>query len=225
MIQLHHCHKKYPSQKTPALHDITFNVEKGEFIFLTGPSGSGKTTLLKLLTCQERPTSGQVIVAGRNLGAIRDSSVPYIRRNIGMVFQDFKLVPYRTVFENVAIALEVLGVHGAGLKKKVVSALGEVGMQTKLDAYPVQLSGGEQQRVAIARAIINEPAIFLADEPTGNLDKELTAEVMRMLLKINLKGATVMVATHDPDLIRSVKKRVIELSHSRLVADRGLSYA
>jgi len=221
LIQLHHCTKIYLGQKAHALFDISFDIEKGEFVFLTGPSGAGKSTLLKLLTCQERPSSGQALLAGRNLSTIRDSSVPFLRRNIGMVFQDFRLVSYRSVFENVAIALEALGIHGKEVKRKVVSALAEVGMQTKLDSSPPQLSGGEQQRVAIARAIVNEPAIILADEPTGNLDKELTSQIMEILHRINLRGTTVLVATHDPDLIRSFNARTLELLHGRLISDRS----
>ncbi|MCG6536349.1 MAG: cell division ATP-binding protein FtsE [Syntrophales bacterium LBB04] len=220
MIRLHHCTKTYHLQKIPALYDMSFDVEKGEFVYIIGPSGAGKTTLLKLLTCQEKPTSGQVVVASYNLSTIRDSSIPFLRRNIGMIFQDFKLVPYRTVYQNVSLALEVMEIHGRANKKKVISALASVGMQTKLEAFPPQLSGGEQQRVAIARAIVNEPAIILADEPTGNLDREMTDQIMEIIRNINLKGATILIATHDPSLIGSANARVMELTRGRLISDK-----
>lgn len=215
MIQLFHVSRYY--QSIPALEDINLRIEKGEFVFVTGPSGAGKTTLLNLLFSAVKPTSGQILIDGRNIARISSSGIPLLRRNIGVVFQDFKLIHSKNVFDNVAITLYVLGKPMNEIKKSVYAVLKAVGLQHKLNVYPQFLSGGEQQRVAIARAIVNEPKILLADEPTGNLDIELTYEIMDLFLKINAKGTTVVVATHNNELIKKYNKRVIYLEKGRIV--------
>ena len=215
MIQLYHVTKKYPPGIN-ALTDVSLHIEKGEFVFLTGPSGAGKTTLLKLLFREEHPTEGQIIVNGRNLAALPSGKVPFLRRSIGVVFQDFKLIHQKTVYENTALALYVVGVPESEHKARALKVLRLVGLQHRMHSYPLQISGGEQQRVAIARALINEPVLLLADEPTGNLDPELSLEIMRLFRDINAQGATVVVATHDPSMIRSLGRRVIHLEGGRL---------
>jgi len=216
MIQLYHVTKRYPAGIS-ALTDVSLHIEKGEFVFLTGPSGAGKTTLLKLLFREELPTEGQILVNGRNLSVLPAKKVPYLRRSIGVVFQDFKLIHRKTVYENTALALHVTGVPESEHKAKVLRVLRMVGLQHRMHSYPLQISGGEQQRVAIARALINEPVLLLADEPTGNLDPELSWEIMRLFREINAHGATIVVATHDPELIRSFGRRVIHLEAGRVV--------
>jgi cell division transport system ATP-binding protein len=218
MIQLFHVYKAYPGDP-PALCDINLNVEKGEFVFLTGPSGAGKTTLLKLIFCAETATKGQVLVGGRNIARIRESAVPYLRRNIGVVFQDFKLLPRRTVLDNVAFTLDVLGVPRALARERVMKMLKQVGLEHKADQLPLRLSGGEQQRVVIARALVNDPTILLADEPTGNLDPQLTVEIMDLLCDVNVRGTTVLVATHDTSLLERYQKRTIRIEHGQVVSD------
>ncbi len=220
MIRLFHVNKRY-ARDALALDDVSLHIEKGDFVFLTGPSGSGKTTLFKLLFCAERPTSGQILVADFNLQSLRRSSIPYLRRNIGVVFQDFKLLMRKTVYENVAFALEVLGRPRSEIASKVVSVLQRVGLGDKMHMAPWRLSGGEQQRVALARALVNEPAILLADEPTGNLDPELSLEMMRLISDANLRGTTVLVATHDPSLIQAFPRRVLTLKQGKLAGDTG----
>jgi cell division transport system ATP-binding protein len=215
MIQLYHVTKRYPPGIN-ALTDVSLHIEKGEFVFLTGPSGAGKTSLLKLLFCEELPTEGQILVNGRNLAVLPSKKVPYLRRSMGVVFQDFKLIQSKTVFENTALALHVIGVPESEHKARVLRVLRMVGLQHRLHSFPLQISGGEQQRVAIARALINEPALILADEPTGNLDPELSWEIMKLFRTINARGATIVVATHDPELIRSFGRRVIHLEAGRL---------
>lgn len=215
MIQLFHVSRYY--QSIPALEDINLRIEKGEFVFVTGPSGAGKTTLLNLLFSAIKPSSGQILIDGRNIARISRSSIPILRRNIGVVFQDFKLIHSKNVFDNVAITLYVLGKPLNEIKKNVYAVLKAVGLQHKLNAYPQFLSGGEQQRVAIARAIVNEPKILLADEPTGNLDNELTYEIMDLFFRINAKGTTVVVATHNNELIKKYSKRIIYLEKGRIV--------
>ena len=219
MIQMFHVEKAYPGDP-PVLHDINLAVEKGEFIFLTGPSGAGKTTLLKLIFCGEKATKGQILVNGRNIARIRDSAIPYLRRNIGVVFQDFKLLPTRTVAENVSFTLDVLGLPRAQTRRRVLTMLKMVGLEHKADAYPQKLSGGEQQRVSIARALVNDPAILLADEPTGNLDPVLTLSIMDLLRDMNARGTTVLVATHDRSLLERYRRRTIALERGRIVADQ-----
>ncbi len=218
MIQMFHVYKAYPGDP-PVLSDINLHVEKGEFVFLTGPSGAGKTTLLKLVFCAEQATKGQILVGGRNIARIRESAIPYLRRNIGVVFQDFKLLPNRTVAENVAFALDVLGVPREETRERVHRMLKLVGLQHKADSVPLKLSGGEQQRVVIARALVNDPTILLADEPTGNLDPALTLEIMDLLTQVNVRGTTVLVATHDTSLITRYQKRTIRIERGQVVSD------
>ncbi|MDQ3263235.1 MAG: cell division ATP-binding protein FtsE [Myxococcota bacterium] len=225
MIQMFHVYKAYPGDP-PSLSDINLHVRKGEFVFLTGPSGAGKTTLMKLIFCAEKATKGQILVGGRNIARIRESAVPYLRRNIGVVFQDFKLLPSRTVAENVAFTLDVLGVPRAECRERVMRMLKLVGLQHKADSSPMRLSGGEQQRVVIARALVNDPTILLADEPTGNLDPALTVEIMDLLCDVNVRGTTVLVATHDTSLLSRYQKRTLRLEAGQVVADEdGLKAA
>ena len=218
MIQLFHVSKEYPGEGL-ALHDVSLNVDKGEFVFLTGPSGAGKSTLLKLIFCDEPATSGQLLLFGKNVAKIRGSAVPYVRRNIGVVFQDFKLLPLRTVAENVSLPLEVRGLAEKDVRRRVKGLLRQVGLEHKADKFPPALSGGEQQRVAVVRALAADPALLLADEPTGNLDPERTLEVMDLLYGANARGTTVVVATHDRSLLERYKRRVILLERGRLVSD------
>ncbi len=218
MIQLYHVYKEYAGE-APALADVSVHVRKGEFVFLTGPSGAGKSTLLKLIFCAEPATSGQLLVFGKNVAKIRASAVPYLRRNIGVVFQDFKLLADRTVGENVAFPLEVRGLAPREVRRKVQATLRSVGLDHKHSKFPLSLSGGEQQRVAVARALVNDPALLLADEPTGNLDSDRTVEVLDLLEGANARGTTVVVATHDRTLLARYKKRVIALDAGRVVSD------
>jgi cell division transport system ATP-binding protein len=218
LIQLFHVTKTY-GRDQKALDDVTLRIDKGDFVFLTGPSGAGKTTLLKLLFCAEAPTRGQVILAGRNIHRMRSSGVPLLRRNIGVIFQDFKLLQNRSVFDNVAFAMEVLGRPPREIKRRVTVVLRQVGLGDKLSSLPSRLSGGEQQRVAIARALVNEPLLLLADEPTGNLDPELTFDIMNLLNEVNARGTTVMVATHDPLILQAFPKRRVMLTRGRVVED------
>jgi len=202
-----------------ALSDITVSIDKGEFVFLVGPSGAGKSTFTKLLYREIVPTKGQVIVDGKNVVRMRPKEVPYLRRKIGMIFQDFRLLPQKTVFENVAFALEVIGASRKEIRRSVPMALSMVGLADKADVFPGYLSGGEQQRVAIARAIVNNPFLLIADEPTGNLDPDTAKDLMKLLLDINLRGTTVIMVTHAWDIVNAMKKRVIQLSNGRIVRD------
>jgi cell division transport system ATP-binding protein len=219
MIHFYHVTKKFDRYST-ALQDVTFQIDKGEFVFLTGPSGAGKSTILKLILRQILPSEGQVVVNGRNLNAMKRSQLPWFRREIGMVFQDFKLIERMTVFENLSFILTVLNVPGKEHKKKAYSALRAVNLSHKLNSYPPQLSGGEQQRVAIARALINDPLMLVADEPTGNLDPDLALEILQIFSDANLRGSTVLLATHDRDLIRASGRRVVALDHGRIVDEK-----
>ncbi|MGE3955129.1 MAG: cell division ATP-binding protein FtsE [Vicinamibacterales bacterium] len=215
MIEAYHLSKAY-SRGVYALRDLTLTVDKGEFIFLTGASGAGKSTLLRLLLCAETPTEGQLKVGGR---VLTDLSVPEMqayRRTVGFVFQDFRLVPRLTVFQNVSFVMRVLGVDLATRQRKTFQVLKWVGLQHRMNALPEELSGGEQQRVAIARALVNDPHIILADEPTGNLDPDLALDIMNLFRDINARGTTVLVATHDREMIRRVGRRAITLDHGRL---------
>jgi cell division transport system ATP-binding protein len=218
VIQLFHVTKEYPGDG-PALQDVSLEIEKGEFVFLTGPSGAGKSTLLKLIFCDEPATSGQLLLFGKNVAKIRRSAVPWVRRNIGVVFQDFKLLPQRTVAENVALPLEVRGLPEKDIRKRVRGLLRQVGLEYRADKFPPSLSGGEQQRVAVVRALAADPALLLADEPTGNLDPDRTLEVMDLLYGANARGTTVVVATHDRTLLERYKKRVVVLDRGRLLSD------
>ena len=203
------------------VRDLTMKVEKGEFAFLTGPSGAGKSTLLRLLLLQEQPTSGHVIVGDRDLSTLTPAEVQAYRRTVGFVFQDFKLIASQTIFENVAFVLRVLGQPVEQQRRRTYQVLKWVGLQHRHNAYPLELSGGEQQRVAIARALVNEPHIMLADEPTGNLDPDLSLEIMNLFRDINASGTTVLVATHDRELIKWVGRRVIQLDHGQLAGAPG----
>ena len=216
MIETRRLSKTY-SRGLYALRDLTLAVEKAEFVFLTGPSGAGKSTFLRLLLMQERPTEGDVFVNGHNLALLSRREIQEYRRGIGFVFQDFKLIPSRTVLENVSFVPEVLGVPAAQQRRRAFQVLKWVGLQHRMNAYPRDLSGGEQQRIAIARALVNDPALLIADEPTGNLDPDLSLEIMNLLREINAGGTTVLVATHDRELIRLVGRRTITLDQGRIV--------
>jgi cell division transport system ATP-binding protein len=218
LIRLFHVSKSYLAG-TFALHDVSLEVGKGEMVFVTGPSGAGKTTLLKLLFAAERPNEGQILVLGRNVARMRESAIPALRRRVGVVFQDFKLLARRTVEENVAIALEVLGTPPRETRARVFAMLKRVGLQHRRHHHPPALSGGEQQRVALARALVNEPFILLADEPTGNLDPELTIEIMDLIASVAARGTSVLVATHDLALIRRYRRRTLRLEAGHLVED------
>jgi cell division transport system ATP-binding protein len=204
-----------------ALNGLSLDIEKGEFVFIVGPSGSGKSTFLKLLTKEEDPTGGEVYVAGKNLASLPRWRVPYLRRNVGCVFQDFKLLPNKTVFENVAFGLEVIGRPRSVVQKQVPQILELVGLGEKLDRFPDELSGGEQQRVSIARAFVNRPLILVADEPTGNLDPATSVGIMRLLDRINRTGTTIVMATHDHAIVDSMRRRVIELEGGNVVRDQS----
>ncbi len=216
MIRLFNVSKRY--NDVEAVSGATLEVAKGEFVFLTGPSGAGKTTLLRLMLRQELPSTGQILVNGRNVGALPVAKIPDLRRSIGVVFQDFKLIQRKTALDNVAYVLNVAGVPRSQQRKQAYEALRSVGLNHKLSAYPSALSGGEQQRVAIARAVVNEPALLLADEPTGNLDPDLAVEIMRLFREINARGTTVLVATHDRDLIERMQRRTVILERGHVVA-------
>ena len=216
MIRFYGVSKTYQGDVT-AVHDVHLEVERGEFVFITGPSGAGKTTLLRLMLRQELPSSGQILVDGRNVGALPASKVPDLRRRIGVVFQDFKLIRRKSVLENVAYVLNVAAVPRREQRRRAYDALRAVGLGHRMAALPPALSGGEQQRVAIARAVVNQPALLLADEPTGNLDPDLALEIMRQFTEINARGTTVVVATHDREMIRRMQRRTLTLQHGRVV--------
>jgi len=204
-----------------ALRDVSIDVQKGEFLFLVGPSGSGKSTFLRLLLREEEPTSGRIVVAGRDISGLAHWKVPQLRRNIGTIFQDFKLLPTRTVYENVAFAMEVIGRPRNVIRTQVPQVLDLVGLAKKAGRLPNELSGGEQQRVSIARAFVNRPLILLADEPTGNLDPATTVGIMRILDRINRTGTTVVMATHDQRIVDAMRRRVVELDRGSLVRDQA----
>jgi cell division transport system ATP-binding protein len=216
VIEAHHVSKTY-ARGVYALRDLSIRVEKGDFVFLTGPSGAGKSTLLRLLLRQDVPTEGQLMVGGRNLSTLTPRQVQSYRRSLGFVFQDFKLLPAKTVLENVSFVPRVLGMAESQQQRRTFQVLKWVGLQHRMNAYPLELSGGEQQRIAIARALVNDPAIILADEPTGNLDPDLSLEIMNLFREINARGTTVVVATHDRELIRRVGRRAVTLDHGNIV--------
>jgi len=219
LIQLFHVSKLYPGGQA-ALSDLTFEIGRGQFVFLTGASGAGKTTLLRLIFREEVPSSGQILVNGRNVASIPQRKIPYLRRTMGVVFQDFRLIARKTVFENVSYLPRILGVDLRGRKKLAYHALRRVGLAHRMSSFPPELSGGEQQRVAIARALINEPDILIADEPTGNLDPDLAREILRLFLLVNQRGTTVLLATHDREMIQRVGGRVLTLDRGQLATDR-----
>jgi cell division transport system ATP-binding protein len=217
MIQMFHVYKSY-ARDSAALTDINLKIEKGEFVCAMGPSGAGKTTLLKLIFCAEWADEGQILVDGRNVVRMRRSHVAELRRSIGVVFQDFKLISTRTVFDNVAVPLAILGLPRATIEKRVLLILRLVGLEKRAYSVPIRLSGGEQQRVAIARALVNDPKILLADEPTGNLDPQLTVEILDLLKEINLRGTTILLATHDKLIADRVARRRIDLKGGKLLS-------
>ena len=218
LIRMKNVEKKYKNGVT-AIYDLNLAIEKGSFVFVIGGSGSGKSTLIKMLYREEKPTKGQVIVGGLDVAKLRNKKVYKLRRKLGIVFQDYRLLPKLTVYENVAFALECLGEKKDIIRTKVLKALEDVGLKNKVHNYPDQLSGGEQQRVAIARAIVNNPKLLLCDEPTGNLDPEMSMEIMGVLDKINkVRGTTIIMATHDKDIVNKIKKQVITLKEGRLIS-------
>lgn len=219
MIQLFHVSKYYGER--PALSDINLHIEKGEFVLLMGASGAGKTTLLKLLFGTERPDEGQILVQSRNIARLTSSEVPYLRRTIGFVFQDFRLLPKKSVFDNVAMPLLVQGASHNEIRRKVLEALKSVGVEHRKESRPAMLSAGEQQRVCIARAVVNGPMVLLADEPTGNMDPQLAGEIIDLFKLINARGTTVVIATHNRQVVDQVKRRVVTLSQGEVMSDEG----
>jgi cell division transport system ATP-binding protein len=217
MIQLYRVSKYY--EGVPALREVSFTINKGEFVFVTGPSGAGKSTLLKILFCAERADEGQIIIQGMNTFRLGPSGIPYLRRNMGFVFQDYKLLQHKTVSENIALALKVVGTPYGEIERRSYQVLKKVGMENKRHLTPPKLSGGEQQRVAIARALVNEPQVLLADEPTGNLDPQSGQDVFRLFKDINMKGTTVLVATHDWETVRKMQRRIITMERGRVTDD------
>ena len=221
MIRFVHVSKSYPNGVT-ALRDVSFHIAKGEFVFLTGHSGAGKSSILSLLFAEQKPSAGEVKVSGFPVGRLTASQIPRLRRKLGIVFQDFRLLPYRTVEENVAFALEVTRARREGIPGRVMRVLTRVGLAGKARVYPKELSGGEQQRVAIARALVNDPPIFLADEPTGNLDERAARGIFQLLQEINAGGAVVLMATHNLALVRDTPYRIVELKSGEIVYDSAL---
>ena len=225
MIRFESVSKSYAGATRPALNDVSLEINKGEFVFLVGASGSGKSSLLRLMLKEEKPTSGQVYVLGQKLSALPSRKVPYFRRSLGVVFQDFRLLPNKTVYDNVAFTLQVIGKSRGFIQEAVPDALKTVGLAGKANRMPHELSGGEQQHVAIARALVNKPAILLADEPTGNLDPSTSQGIMSLLERINLGGTTVVMATHEAGIVDRMQRRVVELITGHIVRDeRGGSY-
>ena len=226
MIKIRNASKTYENSnnhETHALNNVSLDISKGEFVFIVGSSGAGKSTLTKLIIAEATPSEGEVIVGGTCVNKLTRKEIPYFRRTIGMVFQDFRLLENKTVYENVAFALQIVGATNRQIRRKVPDALSKVGLAAKATSYPDELSGGEKQRVAIARAIVNNPGLIIADEPTGNLDPKISKEIMQMLLDINHSGTTVVVVTHDKELVNSMKKRVILLDKGRVVKDEERS--
>ena len=204
---------------TEALHNINLKVEKGEFVFIVGSSGAGKSTFLKLITCEERPNEGQVLIDGQDISHIRKGKIPYVRRKMGLVFQDFRLIDHMTVYDNVAFAMRVVGASPKAIKKRVPYILGLVGLQHKAKHYPTEMSGGERQRVGLARALVNNPSMIIADEPTGNIDPALSYEIVDLLSAINERGTTVLMVTHEHSLVKHFHKRIIQIHSGEIVAD------
>ncbi len=221
MIQFKNVSKTYPNG-THALNNVSINIEKGEFVFIVGASGAGKSTFLKLIMKEEQPSSGEIIVNGINTTEMKRSKVPYLRRTMGIVFQDFRLIDKMTVFDNVAFAMRVIGASPRAVKKRVHYILGLVGLKDKSQCRPAELSGGEQQRVSLARALVNNPSLIIADEPTGNIDPEMSFEIIELLNEINKQGTTIIVVTHEHDLVHKFKNRVIELKDGKIFSDSGV---
>jgi cell division transport system ATP-binding protein len=220
IVELRRATKIYPGGHV-ALERVSLRVDRGEFVFLVGPTGCGKSTLIKMLIRELEPTEGEVLIAGRDIASLSNDKIPYLRRRIGTVFQDFKLLPSRTVYDNVAYALQVIGASRSEIRTKVPDALRLVGLADKVNSYPDQLSGGEQQRLSVARAFVNHPPLLLADEPTGNLDPKTSIGIMQVLYRINRTGTTVVVVTHDRDLVDKMRRRVIGLEDGRVVRDQA----
>ena len=220
MINFDNVSKVYSNQNRAALENVDLSIDKGEFVFLVGPSGSGKSTFLRLILREERPSNGRIHVAGRDLARLPNWKVPHLRRRIGCVFQDFRLLPNKSVYQNVAFALEVIGKNRRFIRRVVPEVIDLVGLEGKHDRMPDELSGGEQQRVAVARAFVNRPMILLADEPTGNIDPATSIGIMKVLDRINRTGTTVVMATHDAAIVDSMRKRVIELEYGKIVRDQ-----
>ncbi|KAF6509617.1 Cell division transporter ATP-binding protein FtsE [Geobacillus stearothermophilus] len=220
MIEMQDVYKTYPNGVV-ALNGINVRIKQGEFVYVVGPSGAGKSTFIKMMYREEKPTSGKIIVNGVNLAKIKDSKVPLLRRNIGVVFQDFKLLPKLNVYENVAFALEVIEESPKAIRKKVMEVLDLVGLKHKVRSYPNELSGGEQQRVSIARSIVNSPKIVIADEPTGNLDPETSWGIMELFEKINDRGTTIVMATHNKEIVNATRRRVIAIENGKIVRDEA----
>jgi len=218
LIKFENVNMEYKNGKK-ALIDANIEIGKGEFVFIVGSSGAGKSTFIKLLLKEQEPSSGSIIIDGRETTSLSKRKIPMLRRNMGVVFQDFRLLPNKTVYENVSFAMEITGHSGKEIRRKVPFVLGMVGLSSKSKSYPGELSGGEQQRVSIARAIINQPALLIADEPTGNLDPQNSWEIMRLLKDINRRGTTVLIATHAKELVDEMRQRVIELDGGRIVRD------
>ncbi|MFM6971505.1 MAG: cell division ATP-binding protein FtsE [Rhodoluna sp.] len=221
MISISHVTKQYKGSARPALNDVSLEVEKGDFVFLVGASGSGKSSLMRLMLREDVPTRGTVNVLGENLVGIPSRRIPFFRRKLGVVFQDFRLLPNKTVSQNVAFSLEVIGKSQGFIQEAVPDVLRLVGLDGKADRLPSELSGGEQQRVALARAIVNKPALLLADEPTGNLDPNTSEDIMALIERINLAGTTVIMATHDRGIVDRLRKRVVELKDGAIVRDQA----
>ncbi len=219
MIEFKNVTKIYEDSGVKAIDNVSFKIEKGEFVFLVGPSGAGKSTLTELIIKEEIPTSGEIEVCGYKLNELPKSKIPYLRRGIGMVFQDFRLLPNKTVYENVAFAMQVTGAQGREIRRNVPNVLAMVGLSGKAKMRPGQLSGGEQQRVSIARALVNKPPVIIADEPTGNLDPDTAAEIMQLLDDVNKRGTTMLVATHAKEFVDNMQKRVLAVEHGVLVRD------
>ncbi|MED4905477.1 cell division ATP-binding protein FtsE [Parageobacillus thermoglucosidasius] len=220
MIEMQDVYKTYPNGVV-ALNGVNVHIKQGEFVYVVGPSGAGKSTLVKMIYREEKPTSGTIMVNGVNLAKLRDSKVPLLRRHIGVVFQDFKLLPKLTVYENVAFALEVIEESPKLIRSKVMEVLELVGLKHKVRSYPDELSGGEQQRVSIARSIVNSPKIVIADEPTGNLDPETSWEIMDLFKKINNRGTTIVMATHNREIVNTIRRRVIAMENGKIVRDEA----
>ncbi len=218
MIKLVDVSKEYDNG-VKALSKINLNIDKGEFVFIVGPSGAGKSTLIKLLLKEVEPTEGKIYLNNMDITRVKNRRIPYIRRNIGVVFQDFRLLHNKTIYENVAFAMEILGTHPKEIRRRVPMILSMVNLSRRADSFPDQLSGGEHQRVAIARAIVNSPPVLIADEPTGNLDPDTASEIMRVLMDINARGTTVLMATHAKDIVDSMKKRVIAIEKGSIIRD------
>ena len=221
MIFLDRVSKSYPKSDRPVLDKVSLNIAPGEFVVIMGRSGAGKSTILKLLTREEKPTSGKIMVGGIDYDTLRNRDIPLLRRRIGVVFQDYKLLPHRTVFENVAFAMEISGMTNREINKNVPKILELVGLAGKENKFPRQLSGGESQRVAIARAMVRQPKILIADEPTANLDNETSLDIVKLLIKINRYGTTVMMITHDSEIVKKLRQRVVRISSGRIVGDTG----